>query len=241
MSYFIDINGVPNSPQRVVLNGNAGGTLGSAITCQIPIDHEEVSEQALLLDVRGEDFWIQNLNPYSIYIGMEEVTPNAWGPWAVGETIQLTKNVSLTIGEQVTEEGTADAEATDESKLGLDAGKIAQIALIAVCFIGAPLLLFTDNDEVGGVIDKKFNFNQVVSDLKVDADEDIEYLTVRKYLQQAWMADRRFRQRNRATVIKSYELLVNHRLIRNNPDNNETLDEIGEYAKRRLASLRYQR
>lgn len=240
MSYFIDINGVPNSPQRVVLNGNSGGTLGSASNCQIPIDHEEVSPQALLLDVRGDDFWIQNLNPYSIYVGMEEVTPNAWGPWTVGETIQLTKSVSLTIGEQVVEEG-ALADEHDDGKLSLDAAKIAQILLIAICLVGAPLLLFSDKDEVGGVIDKRFNFNQVVKDLGPDAEQDIEYLTVRKYLQQAWMADRRFRRRNKATVVRSYELLVNHRLVRENPDDRETLTEIGDYAKRKLASLRYKK
>lgn len=239
MSYFIDINGVPKAPQRVMLNGGSA-TIGSSRGCQISIEHGEVSEQALLLDVRGDDFWVQNLNTYSIYNGMEEVAPKAWGPWAIGETIQLTKSVSLTIGEQVAVEVAAAAGAEEKSgSFKLDGGKIAQIGLIVACLIGAPLILFSEKDDVGGVIDKKFNFNQIVEDLEFEASRNIEYQTVRRYLQQAWMADRRFRKRRPSTVRKSYELLVNHRLLRENPDNNETLNEIADYAKRRLASMRY--
>ena len=172
---------------------------------------------------------------------MEEVTPNAWGPWTVGETIQLTKSVSLTINEQLSEEEEAAGGKQEEGKTKLDGSKIAQIVLIVVCFLGAPLLLFTDNDDVSGEIDKRFNFNQVVKDLGPEADRDIEYETVRKYLQQAWMADRRFRNRRPSIVRKSYELLVNHRLVRDNPDENQTLAEIQDYATRRLAALRFRR
>ena len=72
-------------------------TVGSSSANQVPIVHAEVSEQALLIDVRGDDFWVQNLNPYSIYVGMEEVTPNGWSPCELGEPIQLTKSVSLSV------------------------------------------------------------------------------------------------------------------------------------------------
>jgi hypothetical protein len=101
------------------------------------------------------------------------------------------------------------------------------------------MILLADKEEVVGEIDKEFDFNQVVSDLEMQND-DIEYVTVRKYLQQAWMADRRFRKTSPESVLQFYELLVNHRLVRENPDNNPTLDEIGQYATRRLAALRFQ-
>ena len=116
MSYYIEINGVPNSPQRYVL-GESGGSIGSGTSCQFRIEHQEVSDQALLLDIRGDDFWVQNLNPYSIYNGMEEVTPNAWSPWTVGDTIQLTKSIALTIGQQaVTEDGAPIEEEETKKK-----------------------------------------------------------------------------------------------------------------------------
>ena len=115
MTYFMEINGVPNSPQRHEL-GSSGGTIGSGSGCQIQVAHAEVSDQALLLDIRGKDFWLQNLNPYSIYVGMEEVTPNAWSPWPIGETLQLTKSVSLTIQEQTATEEAGGARRKIEEK-----------------------------------------------------------------------------------------------------------------------------
>ena len=239
MSHYIEINGVPNSPQRVSLVEKSG-TIGSSRSCQVPIAHAEVSDHALMIDVRGDDFWVQNLNPYSIYIGMEEVTPNAWAPWALDEPLQLTKSVSLSLGKEVAvdEKSQAAGLAQGQAK-PLDVSKILQIVIIAVCVIGAPFILFAPKSEVSGVIDKRFDFNRVVSDLKIEADKNIEYATVRKYLQQAWMADRRFRARRPATVVWTYELLLNHRLVRENPDNNETLKEIADYAKRRLAAMRF--
>lgn len=240
MSYYLEIYGVPNSPQHVPLVDNSG-VIGSAADSQIQIAHAEVSAQALMLDIRGNDFWVQNLNPYSIYVGMDEVAPNAWSPWDVGETIQLTKNVSLTVHKTAetarAKTGTAADGESGEVK-SLDVSKIIQIIIIVLCFIGAPILLFTKNDEVTGVIDKEFNFNEIVENLQ-SKSKNIEYDTVRKYLQQAWMADRRWRKKNPNSVMKFYELLVNHRLVRENPDHDANLIAISDYAKRRLSDLRF--
>lgn len=131
-----------------------------------------------------------------------------------------------------------DGEA-NASANGLDISKLIQIAIIIFCFAGAALILLNPKDDVGGVIDKEFDFNQTVKDLEFEASNNIEYRTLRRYLQQAWMADRRYRTTEPSTARKSYELLVNHRLVRENPTDDETLDEIAEYAKRRLATLRF--
>ena len=239
MSYFIEINVPGNSPRRVPLQGNSG-TIGSAKSCQIPIEHHEVSAQALLIDVRGGDFWVQNLNPYSIYVGLDEVTPNAWSPWTNGETIQLTQSVSLTmINEQLNASGSkSDSGGVSSESKGMDVGKLFQVLLIGVCFVGAGFILFAPKKDVAGVIDKEFEFNEVVEKLELKSI-NVEYETVRRYLQQAFMADRRWSESRPETVMKFYELLVNHRLVRENPNDDATLDEVASYAKRRLSTLRF--
>ncbi len=242
MAYFIEINGLPDSPQRIMLDGKSG-TIGSGASCQIPIAHAEVADQALLIDVRGDDFWVQNLNTYSIYVGMDEVTRGAWAPWATGDTIQLTKSISLLIGEQEdVVEGAVKGEASGSG--GLDTNKILQMVIIVVCLVAAAAILLNNPDETGGEIDSQFSFNETVKSLEDDYSGDIEYTTIRRYLQQAWMADRRFRSRQPTAVMKYYELLINHRLIRENDnkeeeDKDQNLTEISEYAMRRLANLRF--
>ena len=240
MTHFIEIIGVGPTPLRFKLSGNSA-TIGSSRACQIPIPHREVSEHALVLDIRGNDFWVQNLNSYPIYVGMDEVAPNTWSPWSSGETIQLTRSVSLTIvtEEDATAEGDAAAAKKSEGDAkGFDFSKWLQILIIIGCFTGAPILLFADKDEVTGVIDKQFDFNEVVRNLE-SRKNDVEFETLKKYLQQAWMSDRRWRKKSPATVMKYYELLVNHRLVRENPTQDEIVASIGDYAKRRLSELRF--
>ena len=87
------------------------------------------------------------------------------------------------------------------------------------------------------MIDNRFNFNQTIADLQADADENIEYRAVRTYLQQAWMADRRFRKTQPTVVRKAYQLLLHHRIVHENPDDREFIKEIEKYASRRLAAL----
>jgi hypothetical protein len=239
MSYSIEIKIPGRSSHRMSLNGNSG-MIGSSKSCQFPIDHREVSAQALLLDVRGGNFWIQNLNPYSIYVGMDEVTPNAWSPWSAAETIQLTQSVSLTlIDENAGVAGAKlDSKEASDSASGFDMGKLLQLVVIGICFLGAGFLLFGPKSDVAGVIDKEFDFNEVVSKLH-NSSNDVEYETVRRYLQQAWTADRRWRKSKPEYVMKYYELLVNHRLVRENPKREEIMNEISDYAKRRLSDLRF--
>jgi hypothetical protein len=241
MSYFIDIHIPGTAPHRIPLSGSSG-TVGSARSCQIPIEHHEVSAQAMILDIRGGDFWIQNLNTYSIYVGLDEVTPKAWSPWTANQTIQLTQSVSLTLGN----EKLAATSASDKTKGEVEeskswnAGKLFQLLLICACFLGAGFLLFGPKSDVAGVIDKEFDFNQIVETLQSQSN-DIEYDTVRRYLQQAWMADRRWRTSRPETVMRYYEMLVNHHLVRENPKGDPTLDEIADYAKRRLRNLRFRK
>jgi hypothetical protein len=241
MSYFIDVHIPGSSPQRVPLSGSSG-TIGSARSCQVQIEHHEVATQALMLDVRGGDFWIQNLNPYSIYVGIDEVTPKAWSPWTANQTIQLTQSVSLTLGNEqhgATAAGDKTRVEAEEAK-SWDAGKLFQLLVIGICFLGAGFLLFGPKSDVAGVIDKEFDFNEVVATLRSQSN-DVEYDTVRRYLQQAWMADRRWRTSRPESVMRYYEILLNHYLVRENPKRDETLDEIAEYAKRRLRNLRFRR
>lgn len=169
---------------------------------------------------------------------MEEVTPNGWSPCELGAAIQLTKSVSLLVAkEELASDPQSDSE-TEGDASGFDVSKIIQIVLIVVCFLAAVMILLADKDEVVGEIDSQFDFNQSVSELAIK-DDDIEYVAVRRYLQQAWMADRRFRNTRPQMVMYCYELLINHRLVRENPDSNQTLTEIAEYGKRRLSSLRF--
>lgn len=238
MSYFIDVHIPGSATQRIPLSGSSG-TLGSSKSCQISIDHHEVAAQALVLDVRGGDFWIQNLNPYSIYVGIDEVTPKAWSPWTLNQTIQLTQAVSLTLGnQQLAATATEKAKAEAEEAKAWDAGKLFQLLVIGVCFLGAGFLLFGPKSDVAGVIDKEFNFNEVVNTLRSHSN-DVEYDTVRRYLQQAWMADRRWRTSRPESVMRYYEILLNHHLVRENPKGDSTIDEIADYAKRRLRNLRF--
>jgi hypothetical protein len=239
MSYFIDINIRGSSPRRISLNGKSG-TFGSANACDFLIEHHEVSAQALLLDVRGGDFWIQNLNPYSIYVGIEEVTPSSWSPWSPSETIQLTQSVSLNLFNErlATTAGKEGSKGLADESKSMDVSKLFQILLIGACFLGAGFLLFGPKSDVAGVIDKEFKFNEIVEKLQNESG-DIEYDTVKRYLQQAWMADRRWRITRPEAVMQFYELLVNHRLVRQNPKGDPTLEEISDYAKRRLSDLRF--
>ena len=143
--------------------------VGAADNCQVVIDHPEVAAQALLIDVRDGSFWIQNLNPFSIYAGVSEVPSHEWSPCAIEEVIQLTKSVSLRIVEGETTNASGASVTKDAQPL--DVSKVVQMVIIAVCFIGAAFILMADKAEISKDFDRKFDFNETVRSLSLYEDD----------------------------------------------------------------------
>ncbi len=250
MNYVIEITGATSEEIRRELSGESN-LLGSGSRCSIQLSHPELEESALQIDVRADDVWIQNLNPYSIYLGAEEVKANAWAHWEMDSPIQLTQSISVELQKVVPKaaEGAAETkEASDASKKSLNTAKIVQIGLIVVCFAAAPIIMFSGKGETAvAASQESFEFNDTIELLTKNAALSPEIRVLRDSLQRAWMADVRWEKTNPDIVVRRYQQLTNHRLVRMdedklkqagfNDDVNDAIADIRLLAKRRLSEL----
>jgi hypothetical protein len=255
MNYLVEITGATPEPLRRQLSDESN-LLGSSDRCNLCLDHSELEPTALQIDVRADDVWIQNLNPYSIYMGAEEVKSNAWAHWHIGDPVQLTQSISIEL-EKMIPQVAAGAELVDpdeeDAKSKLNTSKIIQIVLIVVCLAVAPILLFSGG---GGKLetnqDEAFLFNETAEHLAANEHKSPEIKTLRERLQSAWVAERRWKRSNKGFVIKRYQQLANHRLLkidlekldssttvgRNLSEAMQDNDENGGSLKDKIASIR---
>ena len=216
MGFLVEIN--CSGAEMIQRQLNDGpNVLGRSDQCQIRFNHAELEPQALHIDVRGDDVWIQNLNPYTIYVGEEGVEPNAWTNWRTNAATQLTKSISVQLNEikqpAAEIDGSGPTEAY-ESK-GLDVSKVVQIALIAVCFLFAPVILFSGNGEgVSATEELSFDLDETLDELNRDIANP-EILKIRNRLQIAWIEDQRWDgiSFENQRVVNAYERLNRCRLM----------------------------
>jgi hypothetical protein len=248
MAYYIEINGLNANPKNFALTQNSA-TVGSELGCDIRIEHEEAEPKALQIDVRGDNFWVQNCNPYSIFVGNQEVRSHAWSAWPLDESIQMTRSLSLHIrfhdeaaAAKMKAAGAA-AAGEEVKKTGSNTNKLIQIALIVGCFVAAPLFLLAPSGEKEekSAATENFDFDEIVAELTLKSKNNNEYRALLKYLQQARVADRRWKKEKPELVAKYYALLLNHRLIDdpNETSKDEILASINELAKEKIRELRY--
>ena len=216
MSFYFEINGIGSEPiQRPLVNETH--LVGSSNRCDLQFNHPELEAHALQVDIRGDDVWLQNLNPYSIYVGDEEVANNAWASWELSETVQLTRSISVRLVEQALKAeagGNVDREESGNGKKGgVDTSQIIQIIVAGVCFLIAPLILFSGGGESATVEKSNFNFQDTIEILETHSSgREIE--VVRDHLQRAWMADQRWSRSHKSLVVNRYRQLVKLRLMR---------------------------
>ena len=218
MSFYLEIDGIGSEPIQRAL-GDETHVLGSSNRCDMQLNHAELEPRSLQVDVRGDDVWLQNLNPYSIYVGDEEVANNAWASWGISETVQLTRSISVTLIKEVLESDTpinaGQGESGEVQKGGVDTSKIIQMAVAGACFLVAPLILFSGNGESAAVERSNFNFADTIEALESDSSSR-EIKVVRDHLQRAWMADQRWSKSSshKSLVVNRYQQLVKLRLLR---------------------------
>jgi len=232
MSFFFEIEGISSEPLQRPL-GNETHLMGSSNQCDMWFEHPELESRALQVDVREDDVWLQNLNPYPIYVGEEEVASNAWASWGLSETVQLTRSIKVTLMQKNEESvlGKGSASLDQEHHDGMDVSKIVQMVVAGACFLVAPLILFSGNGENAGVTqDADFSFAEVIESLESRSTAR-EIQVVRDHLQRAWMADQRWSRSkgHRNLVVQRYRQLVKLRLMRStnlsieDSDDNETM------------------
>ena len=213
MNYRIKIFGAVDT----VLNFNLAdgpNLLGSSTDCQIQVEHSELEPNALQIDVRKDDIWVQNLNPYSIYLGDREVVSHGWECWSPNETIQLTQSLSIEL-ESVQPISGIEEKTTTESKSN---SKMIQIILICVCFVAAPLIFILSPSQSTDVVeDKNFQFEETVQLIQNEIEKNPsnpELTLLRDCLQRAWMAEKRWGKSDRRQVLQRYQQLADHRYFR---------------------------
>ena len=214
MAYTIEIDASGDTFQRQLNDGS--NILGLSDDCNIRVQNSELQEQSLHIDVRSEDVWVQNLNPYPIYVGEEEVSSNAWSNWEEQDEIQLTKSISVRLLKIVPQqEDDEEVIKTDGKSTGLDIGKLLQIILIVVCFTLAPIILFSGSDETVSATEVlDFDLDETLDSLESEITNP-EVRQIRNRLQLAWIADQRMVSSSfdNQNVVKAYERLGSCRLL----------------------------
>lgn len=216
MSFYLEVDGIQSEPFHVTLEAETH-VLGSSNRCDMHFQHAELEPRALQVDVRADDVWLQNLNPYPIYVGDEEVATNGWASWELSKTVQLTRNISVTLHKRKKPENNSLDSASKESAAnGLDVSKIVQMVVAGACFLISPLILFSGNGEAAGVqSESTFDFEEIVDTLEIGQSHR-EIQVVRDNLQRAWMADQRWSRSKdyRGLVVQRYRQLIKLRLMR---------------------------
>jgi hypothetical protein len=216
--------------------------VGRNQACQVVIDHPEVGDQVATVECRGGNYFAQNLCPYAIFIGQQSVAPRAWSPWLPGETLRLSKSVSLdlvavaeTPGKKVKSAASAADDATSTPD-GEGRRKLIQLVVTIGCLaLGGLLLMSNDSDrQVGGA--KPVTFEELLEQLKQSQPRD---KNLSNLLQEAWTIDLRVRRRgNRADAIKAYDTLLAYPEVRDaKSDRNSLYGSIKVFANERRLAL----
>jgi len=214
--------------------------IGSDPACEINVGHAEVAPHAATIDYRGGVYLFQNLNPFPVYLDSQMVSPEQWVPWAMGQEVRLTRSVSLKLesaGQAVAGGPAAPGEVAEEAAAaapGKSRKQLIQAIVIAACFGGSVLLLTTE--DTSSPAQSTESLQQLVADCGQKKDATYQDQVILKYLQEAWIADRR--SGGGEAAVRSYQLLLNHPKISSAPTEGTSLESrIKQFASRRLASI----
>ena len=71
--------------------------IGSGRQCEICISHPEVPAHAVTVESRGNVLLVNNVSPYSLYLGDEIVESRGRCAWRIGVPLLLMRNVTMTV------------------------------------------------------------------------------------------------------------------------------------------------
>ena len=241
MSHQLKIQVAGLAPETVELTSGSS-RIGREPGSEVRIDHPEVSAQAAVLQNRGGAMLVQNLNSYPVYVGSDAIAPSAWADWPAGQTLQLTRSVSLELVDASEPTGEVK-ELDDEEARRKKTMSTINLAIIIACCVGIVFLLTVDN-EGGGSKKLKFTSESLVVELteKIVAGQgqsQVENKNLRRYLQKAWSADQRLADKDPQRVVQAYEYVLYHPLVRNAPESDEELyGKIRKLTRSRLQVLK---
>ena len=205
--------------------------VGSRPECEIHIDFAEVPAVAAQLDVRGEAVFIRNMNPFPIYVGEYELSSSQQAEWPEGHTVLLTQSVSLELFDVKgkTEAATAEEHAKRSRST-------IQIAVTALCLGVSLYLLFTDNGPTDSTKALRFDFTDLVKDLK--SDKSVRHDSLLNYMIDARVADVRWGLNDPRRAINAYQLLLDEPIVRAaKAEDDSTAWRIKQFALARVDDL----
>lgn len=230
MPFNLSVNLLDDQTQVFTLS-DGRYRIGSQTECEVCIEHDEVGRVAATIEIRGEAVFLRNLNPYPIYIGEQELNASQQGEWPVGQTVLLTHSVSLDL--QNLQQQSANAVAAQSAKRSRST---MQIAVSALCVVGAVLMLASDNSVPDSTKSLDYSFNDLVTGLETNKSRT--NLAVLNYLIDARVYDVRWGKDDPSRAISQYQLLLDEPLIRDaTADESKLEGRIRKFALARLDDL----
>ena len=215
--------------------------VGRNSACQIVIDHPEVFDQVATLECRGGVYFVQNLCPYDIFVGRQSCPPRTWGPWQTGETLRLSKSVSLELvadgaapGAIAKPGGTTSGAEGSPAQDSEGRRKMIQLGVTLGCLALGGLLLTNGGSTSTPAV--QVTFEELLAELNQTQPRN-EIL--RDLLQSAWTIDLRVRKHgDRNDAIRAYHLLLDQKSVREAPvDTMSLYGRIKVFANHRIAAL----
>lgn len=198
--------------------------LGSAADCDLIVAHPEIAPLAAVLEARQDEVYLRNLNSYSVYVGNTEVPAGGSHVWPSGQRLAISQNVSFDLqssgrldaaGAPTTGPSTAandaELEGSEVSDVQHRRRTYLQTGVIGVCAIAAVVLLM--NDSAPTVVERGDTFADIIADFAKIQEPSREDLAVRRYLQQAWIADLRRNPEQSESAKRAYQILLAQRPV----------------------------
>ena len=192
--------------------------LGSHATRSIHIPHAEVAGLAATINLAGDVVFLENHNEFPIYVGSDELAPGGVAEWRVGNVVQLTRSISITLQPTGNQTITNEDVAEKKTKPINTAMQLVVILLCGYFSFGLLTEEANENEANASMSRKIVKFNDLIMGFEqaglstLSREERIlmGYLTEARTLEQRWGKARA------EEIINAYELVLNSRLIQNN-------------------------
>ena len=217
--------------------GNGKHRVGRSADCEVRIDHAEIDNLAAQIEVRGATVFIQNRNPYAIYVGAFELAPNQQAEWPIGQTVALTLSVSLHLVDRTQPVTKASEEFSAKKRRST-----FQIAVVIACVVVAYFMLTNDSKKVDAGAKLDYDFTSLVRDIEAlppptKPEEARQRRTMLNYMLDARVPDVRWGQEDPRRAIQAYELLLDVPAIKKASDEESLEGRIKKFALARLSTL----
>ncbi|MDC0936633.1 FHA domain-containing protein [Pirellulales bacterium] len=219
-------------------------TLGSAPQLELRVPHPEVASKAATIDNRGPSALIINHNSFPIFVGAEQIEPGGCAPWTPGDVVQLTRNISLGLDGVSGDRRPGDASAGQSGRRyqsgGSKHGQIPKFAVIGVCLFLSVFMLI--RGEVSQTSGPQISFAELLEQtmhlrtLNPNNAEPLEQILTT--LQDAQVAELRFRHTDPKQVVKAYRRLLATEVVRRPNDVQKDLAvKLKQYGSERIQAM----